>query len=264
VTERPLVAFTLLAQMAVGAFLTLGALELRGGALSGDPAARALTNGILIAIGPVVAAALAASLLHLGSPAGAWRVIVNVRSSWLSREVLLAILFAVCGAAFATLRALGHGPRGLRTLLAVATALSGVALVYAMAQVYRVRTVPAWDTPLTTTSFFATTLLLGTLGVGSALVLFPGVPDALLPGPLRWIAVAAAAGFAAELAARGRGTLHGVRRILLLVGLALSVGLLLGAGHAPALLLVASFAVALAVEMLGRYSFYVDGLQRPL
>lgn len=261
--ERSLVAFTLLAQLAVGAFLTLVALDAWAGALSADPVARALMNGVLLAIGLVMALALAASILHLGSPALAWRAIANVRSSWLSREVLLAILFAACGAAFAALRATGRGAGNPRALLATATALSGVALVYAMARVYRVRTVPTWDTPRTTISFFATTLLLGALGVGSALVLFAGVPGALLPGPLRWLALAAATGFCAELAARGRGSRHGARRTLLLAGLALSVSLLLGAGRAPALV-VAAFAVALAAETLGRYRFYVEGLRRPL
>lgn len=262
-TERPLVAFTLLAQAAVGAFLTLGALDLWGGALPGEPAARALTDGVLVAIGPVMAAALLASLLHLGSPNRAWRALRNVRGSWLSREVLLALAFTTCGGAFAWLRVNGHTAGGLRSPLAALTALAGVALVYAMARVYRVRTVPAWDTPLTTVSFFATALLLGALGVGTGLVLLPGVPDVLVTGPLHWLALGGAAGFGAQIAAPGRGTLHGVRRLLLLLGLALAVGLLLSAGRASALL-VAAFVVALAAETLGRYLFYTEGLQRAL
>ncbi len=262
-TERPLVAFTLLAQAAVGAFLTLGALDLWGGALPGEPAARALTDGVLVAIGPVMAAALLASLLHLGSPNRAWRAVRNLRASWLSREVALALAFTACGGAFAWLRANGHVAGGLRSPLAALTALVGVALVYAMARVYRVRTVPAWDTPLTTIGFFATALLLGTLGVGAGLVLLPGIPDVLVTGPLHWLALAAAAGFGARLAGPGRGTMHGVRRLLLLVGLALTIGLLVSAGRAGALL-VAAFAVALAAETLGRYLFYVEGARRPL
>jgi DMSO reductase anchor subunit len=263
VTERPLVAFTLLAQMAVGAFLTLGALDLWGGPLPGEPAAQVLTTGVLVAIGPVMAAALGASLLHLGSPAGAWRALRNVRTSWLSREVVLAVVFAVGGAAFAFLRAGARGPAGLRTALAAVTAVCGVALVYAMARVYRIRTVPAWDTPLTTVSFFATAVLLGALGVGAGLVLLPGIPGVLVTGPLHWIALAAAAGFGAELAATGRGTLHGVRRVLLLSGLALAIGLLLTQGRAAALV-VAAFAAALAAQALGRYLFYTEGPRRPL
>lgn len=266
--ESPLVAFTVLAQMAVGAFLTLAALELWGGPFSADSAAQSLANGILLAIGAVMAVALALSLLHLGSPAVAWRTIGNLRRSWLSREVALAIAFAACGAAFAALRATERGAPGLRAVLASATALSGVALVYAMSRIYRVRTVPAWNSPLTTASFFTTTLLLGTLGVGAALALAPGVPAPVLAAPLRGIAGAAAVGFAAAtlvaaLAARGRGILDRTRRVLLLAGLALVAAALLGTGHAPTIL-VAAFGVALAVETLGRHLFYLEGLRRPL
>jgi anaerobic dimethyl sulfoxide reductase subunit C (anchor subunit) len=262
-SERPLVAFTLLSQTAVGAFLTLGALDLWAGTLAGEAAARLLTNGLLLSIGPVVGLALLSSLLHLGTPRNAWRVAANVRTSWLSREILAALLFAGTGAAFAVLRWSGAGSAALRDLLALAGAASGVALVYAMARVYRLRTVPHWDTPLTTVSFFATALLLGPLAVGTGLVLLPGIPGDLVRGPLHGIALTAAAGFGAEIATAGRGPRHGVRRLLLMAGVALCVLLLLSdARFAPALL--AAFAAALAAQVLGRYLFYVDGLRRAL
>ncbi|MGD0483435.1 MAG: DmsC/YnfH family molybdoenzyme membrane anchor subunit [Gemmatimonadales bacterium] len=262
-TERPLVAFTLLAQTAVGAFITLGALDVWAGGLTGRPSALAQSAGALLAIGPVMGVALLVSLLHLGTPTAAWRALANLRSSWLSREVLFALLFTGAGALFAILRATGTGTAGLRGAVAAAAALCGVALVYAMSRVYRVRTLPAWDTPLTTVSFFATALLLGTLAVGTGMVLVPGVPDELLAGPLRAIGVAAAAGFGAELAVPGRGARHALRRALLLAGLALCVGSLLGAGRADAAL-VAAFALALAAQVLGRLLFYVEGSRRVL
>jgi len=261
--ERPLVAFTLLSQTAVGAFLTLGALDRWAATLAGESAARALTDGLLLAIGPVVGLALLSSLLHLGTPRNAWRAAANLRTSWLSREILCALLFALAGAAFAVLRWSGAGSAALRTQLALVAGASGVALVYAMARVYRLRTVPRWDTPLTTVSFFATALLLGPLAVGTGLVLLPGIPDELVRGPLHWIALVAAAGFGAEIAAAGRGALHGVRRLLLVAGVALCVALLLSdARFAPAL--VATFVVALAAQVLGRYLFYMEGLRRAL
>jgi len=263
VTERPLVAFTLLAQMAVGAFLTLGALDIWAGGLAGDPAAHALTNGVLLAIGPVMALALLASLLHLGAPLAAWRAVRNIRSSWLSREVLLALAFTAAGGLFAVLRWSGAGSPSLRTPVGLLAGACGLALVHAMARVYRLRTVPAWDSVLTTMSFFATTVLLGSLAVGAGLSLLPGVPETLVTPPLHVIAVAAAGAFGAELAQRGVGPLHGVRRMLLLVGLALCVLLLLSAARATGLL-VAAFASALAAQAIGRYLFYDTGFRRAL
>jgi anaerobic dimethyl sulfoxide reductase subunit C (anchor subunit) len=261
--ERPLVAFTLLTQMAVGAFLTLGAIDMWAGGLTNQMSWQALTHGALLAIGPVVAAGLLASLPHLGAPQNAWRAVANVRSSWLSREILFALAFAGLGGLFAALRWSGAGSPALGSRVAFAAGLCGIALIYTMARVYRLRTVESWDTPLTAVSFFATSLLLGSLGVGTMIVLLPDVPDALVTGPLHAIAVVAAGGFGAEAAAERGATWHGIRRLLLLAGLALCVVLLLGAGRATALVILA-FGVAVAAQVLGRHRFYVTGLRRPL
>lgn len=262
-SERPLVAFTLLAQIAVGAFLTLGAVLLSSGPVRAHPGAVATLDGALLLVGAVMVAALAVSLRHLGSRRRAWQAVRNVRTSWLSREVLYAVLFAVGGAVVTVLRVTASGPVALRTVLAAGTALAGVALVHAMARVYRLRTLPAWDTPLTTVSFFATALLLGTLAVGTALVLMPDVPAGRFDGPLRGIAVAAAVGFLARLAGPGRGRPHAARRALLAAGLLLVTATLVAGGRPPALL-VAAFLLALASEVRGRYLFYVEGTRKLL
>lgn len=262
-TERPLVAFTLLAQTAVGAFLTLGALDIWAGRPTGQPGAITVTGTALLAIGPVMGAALLISLLHLGAPAASWRALANLRSSWLSREILFALLFTVTSALSAVLRATGTASGAVRGAAAALAACCGIALVYAMSRVYRVRTLPVWDTPLTTVSFFATALLLGTLAVGTALVLLPGSQDASLAAPLRAIGLAAAVGFGLELALSGRGAHHTARRALLAAGLVLSGGSLLAAGLA-AQALVAAFALALAAEVLGRLLFYVEGSRKVL
>jgi len=161
------------------------------------------------------------------------------------------------------LRWSGAGSPALRTRVAILAGACGLALVYAMARVYRLRTVPAWDSALTTLSFFATTVLLGSLGVGAGLALLPGVPATLVTPPLHVIAVAAAGAFGAELAQRGTGRLHGLRRLLLLAGLALCVLLLL-TGARASWLLVGAFASALAAQATGRYLFYDTGLRRAL
>jgi anaerobic dimethyl sulfoxide reductase subunit C (anchor subunit) len=260
------VAFTILAQTAVGAFLTLGALDAWAGGLTGRPDALSVAGTALLAIGPLMGVALLVSLLHLGTPTAAWRALANLRSSWLSREILFALLFTVTASLCAVLRATGSGTgavRGAATAVAALAALCGLALVYAMSRVYRVRTLPVWDTPLTTVSFFATALLLGTLAAGTGLVLLPGAPEASLAGPLRAIGLAAAAGFGAELAVPGRGARHAVRRALLLAGLALCVGSLLAPSRA-AQAVVAAFALALAAQVLGRLLFYVEGSRKVL
>ena len=262
-TERPLVAFTLLAQTAVGAFITLGALDVWAGGVTGQPGAVSLTGAPLLAIGPVMGAALLISLLHLGAPAASWRALANLRSSWLSREILFALLFTATSALCAVLRATGTGSGSVRGAAAALAACCGIALVYAMSRVYRVRTLPLWNTSLTTLSFFGTALLLGTLAAGTALVLLPGSHDASLAAPLRAIGLAAAVGFGLQLALPGRGARQPARRALLAAGLVLLGGSLLVAGLA-AQALVAAFALALAAEVLGRLLFYVEGSRKVL
>jgi anaerobic dimethyl sulfoxide reductase subunit B (iron-sulfur subunit) len=157
--EPSLVAFTLLAQLAVGLYWAWVAL--RWSTLSErDP-----TAGLpLLAAGPLLLAGVLASLLHLGRPLRAWRALANLRSSWLSREILLTIKFLAGWAVVVALEVHGVLSPGVRATLAGAVALLGLALVYAMARVYRLRTVPAWDGVRTFRSFLMAALLLGALG----------------------------------------------------------------------------------------------------
>ncbi len=263
--ERPLVAFTLLSQTAVGAFLTLGALDVWAHGARGDGAIDTLTDGLAAHGRPDRDLALLSSLLHLGTPRIAWRAVANLRTSWLSREdASCAVLFAGLACRFrGGTDGSARGGRPGRSIVAVSAGVSGVMLVYAMARVYRLRTVPGWNTPLTTVSFFATTLMLGTLGAALAIALLPGVPDAIVAGPLHWIALSAAVCFAVEVAIEERGTPHRLRRILLLLGLGLTGVQVLSAGRATFPLALA-FGVAVVTQTLGRYRFYVAGLRRTL
>lgn len=137
-SEDSLVAFTLLAQLAVGATWLQNLTQ-------------SVNTRAMASITAIMLVALLSSFLHLGQPRHAWRALANLRTSWLSREVLAATLFA--GALLGVLTTGGRG-------LGLASAM-GLALIISMAQVYRLRTVSEWNIQATTASFFATTLLLG-------------------------------------------------------------------------------------------------------
>lgn len=77
-------------------------------------------------------AALGASALHLGRPARAWRGLANWRSSWISREAVLVVLFLAGGSA----AAFGGKPG---PAAAWPLAAAGFAGLLAMDMVYRVR-----------------------------------------------------------------------------------------------------------------------------
>lgn len=156
-TDRSLVAFTLLGQTAAGVVWAVLGLRLALGPDGDDLVLLALAvTGLLLLTATV------ASTLHLGRPANAWRALANLRSSWLSREILATGLLAAAWLGTGLLYAFDV-PGVLRLIALTITALAAAALVYAMARVYRIRTVPAWNHGLTTGSFFLTALSLGPL-----------------------------------------------------------------------------------------------------
>jgi DMSO reductase iron-sulfur subunit len=108
-TEWPLLVFSLMASVLVGWILaTLGGLE------RPDP----------IRFGVLAAVAAGASTLHLGRKRRAWRAVLNLRSSWLSREILFFSLFVGVALLFCALPSF-HLAVGLTAAaLAIATLVS--------------------------------------------------------------------------------------------------------------------------------------------
>lgn len=169
VHELPLILFTVMAQMSVGAFVVLGVVQLAARARHGRDAVDHITTPAVYAIGPVLVLGLIASMAHLGNPFNALNTLRHLDSSWLSREIVFGVGFAGLGFCFAVLQWFRWGSQALRQALALATAVVGLGLVYVMAMVYAsLPTVPVWNTWATPVQFFLTTFLLGTLAVGAA------------------------------------------------------------------------------------------------
>ena len=129
-----LIAMLVLTQLSVGGF----AAEL-GGLAAGS------TGGVGAVLQPVCClgfgwAGLGASVLHLGRPLHAYRALIGMRHSWLSREVLAFGLFAMLATVYVALVVLSPGwfaaawaVRAALLGLVVATGFAGVAcsvLVY--------------------------------------------------------------------------------------------------------------------------------------
>ncbi len=199
--EWALVLFTILAQMSVGSFLGLGIVHFFAARKAGEEQADRFSDLALLAIWPVMGLGFVASLLHLGNPMNAYRAVTNLDTSWLSREILFGIVFAVVGFAFALLQWRKVGSFTMRNILAWIASIFGIGLVYSMSKVYMLPTQPSWDSLATPISFFTTTLLLGALALGVAFVINysismkkdPTCAEAqceLLRGALRWIAIA--------------------------------------------------------------------------
>jgi len=141
-SETPLIAFTLLLQMAAG----MAIFSLFSGPLS---------LPLLATIGGLIGAGGLIAFLHLGTPVNAWRAVFHLKKSWLSRELLM---FGAFGGSW--LFALFFPGMGKLPLT-----LSAIGLVFSMAQVYRLRSIQTWDTFRTLLAFVASAVVLGGLGL---------------------------------------------------------------------------------------------------
>ncbi|MFH1845380.1 MAG: DmsC/YnfH family molybdoenzyme membrane anchor subunit [bacterium] len=159
--EWSLVAFTLLSQLAAGIVLVFGivqsAVRDRGAATAFDQ----LSDNAVGVAAIAMVLGLGISLLHLGSPRRAWRALLNLRSSWLSREVLLAAMFTGGLVALFTMLRFEAGAAWMQQWLLWLTACLGLLLVMIMSRLYMLRTVAAWNSSATAGTFIVTTLFLG-------------------------------------------------------------------------------------------------------
>lgn len=157
--EMPLVLFTILSQIAIGGFITLWILDLRG--ISPSLKTGFLLNGIFAGISM---AAVLASLFHLGHPFEAYRALANFRESWLSREVTFFALFILFVLLYTF--AWWWERRILRRWSGILSAFFGVATLISSAMIYTIPAVPAWNNAFPTLSFFLTAFMLGPFTAG--------------------------------------------------------------------------------------------------
>lgn len=168
--ELPMIIFTVLGQMSVGAFVVLGLVQVFASRRFGAAAIDKVTDPALYAIGPALVLGLGASMLHMNDVMNTLNVFRHLDSSWLSREIVFGLAFAGLGFVFAAAQWFKWGTARLRQALAAVTALVGLGLVGSMSMIYyTLVTVPAWHSWATPVQFFTTTFLLGTLAVGAAL-----------------------------------------------------------------------------------------------
>lgn len=198
--EWALILFTVIMQMAVGSFVVLGGVHFFASRRNGIDEADKLSDRALLAIGPVVVFAIMVTLFHLGNPINAPQALSNIGTSWLSREIALSLLFALAGGIFSVAQWRKIGSAAARNALALVVAAVGMVLVFAMSMVYRLPTVPAWDTLATPITFYLTTFLLGAMAMGAAFIanywylrhneMDPqNVQSRMLATSLRWIAL---------------------------------------------------------------------------
>ncbi|MEM9428077.1 MAG: DmsC/YnfH family molybdoenzyme membrane anchor subunit [Pseudomonadota bacterium] len=239
----------------------------------------------LIALG-LASGGLLASLAHLGRPERAWKALSQWRSSWLSREGILAILTVGLFSLYAGLWVASGRPApivgGLASAAAFATVVS-TAMIYAS-----LKSIPRWHSPWTPAVFVTSALAGGALLSGQVLAaLFLTAGLALIQvAAWRWgdgafARAGSSRSTATGLAGRGevrqlepphtgsnyllREMVHVVGRrhsrrlrviaLVLVAGLPLTFGLLFTVGHGLGALLVVSHLTGVVIL---RWLFFAE------
>jgi DMSO reductase anchor subunit/ferredoxin len=156
--HAPLVVMLVLTQLSVGAFV-VDAIASR--ALAGDAvvAEQPVHSIVALAVGLV---ALAASVFHLGRPRYAFRAVLGLRTSWMSREIVAFGLFAAAAVGYAatSLSSSGLGG-GLHEALRWTVAVLGVAGIACSVAIYHATRRAWWTASITGFKFFLTAAVLG-------------------------------------------------------------------------------------------------------
>jgi Fe-S-cluster-containing dehydrogenase component/DMSO reductase anchor subunit len=166
-SHPPLVVMLTLTQLSVGAFGLSLLVERLVGRSAGSPLAQTAFACALALI------ALGASVFHLGRPWLAYRAVLGLRTSWLSREALAFGLFAKLGVLYGALVAaplLPEFPFKSAVLKLIepvhsAAAVMGTVGVFCSVMVYVATRRVQWSGTQTGIKFFGTMLSLGAAAV---------------------------------------------------------------------------------------------------
>lgn len=134
---------------------------------------------------------LISSTLHLGSPLGSWRVFIGLKTSWLSREIILFGMWMPALLAFTALTIASHNAEKLPTWLptiknswitlsGIASAILGSISIFCSIMVYVDTKREFWSLGKTTSKFTGTLLLGGaTALLTTSLVFHSETPETL-------------------------------------------------------------------------------------
>lgn len=277
-----LVIMLVLTQLGAGMFAVDWLVNLLG---------RGFAPGAALVALAAIGIGLVSSVLHLGKPRLAYRALLGLGHSWLSREVValgafggMAFLYALMRDVPAAAEVLAYVPFPPLSWVAAATAFVGLVGVYTSIRVYQVTRRPAWVGPSTLLRFGFTTTGLGALTYAAVMSMSPaGDSDRALMVLLAVAGMSTVAKLGLELSVltelrsrverpvrRTARLLWGILRRLLLIRVALGVvgGVLLPVAavwfwsSAASVLLVLAVCLGLAGEFIARHLFFVSASAR--
>lgn len=171
VREWALPVYTILMQLAVGAFVILWLIRcLAASKFSAQEIDRIISNPLLV-IAFTSFVAMGGAHFHLSKPFHSFLAVLNFRSSWLSREIVFSVLFFLSTISVLYLTHFQTRRRTLITGIGWLAILFGGILIYCMARIYLIPTQVAWNSDTVIFSFYTTTLMLGCMAIATLMVL---------------------------------------------------------------------------------------------
>jgi anaerobic dimethyl sulfoxide reductase subunit C (anchor subunit) len=200
--EWALPFYTILIQLALGTLFVLWLVRSFATSRYGKERVDHIFDNSILVIFITIVAGMVGAHSHLSRPFQSVYAILNLSTSWLSREIVFNLLFFISTGALLFLHITGKGKWRLKTVLGWLAILIGSANVYCMGRIYLLPTQAAWNTPITILSFFTTALLLGVMALASLLIMdlkyselrqLPktGLQSIVIQNSLKWMSIAA-------------------------------------------------------------------------
>ncbi len=168
-SHPPLAVMLVLTQLSVGAFVA--DLLLQGARSRSEHGLPAFDALLVAGVGVL---ALGASTLHLGRPLYAYRAVIGLRHSWLSREIVAFGAFVGLAVPYAFVVWLGLLPTAARGALGVAAAAMGVTGVACSVLIYTTTRRRSWKPLSVSVRFFGGAAVSGAATVAWATTLRDG------------------------------------------------------------------------------------------
>ena len=163
--HTPLIVMLVLTQMSVGAFVVEQFLQSELVALGDGAATEHLRPAQLVSALLLGFLGLFAAIFHLGRPKLAYRAIIGLATSWLSREILAFNLFAALASAYVAVACAGYlgwnTAPAVETTLGISAGIAGLLAVVCSMMIYIDTRRVFWRPLFTVTKFFGTCLVLG-------------------------------------------------------------------------------------------------------
>jgi sulfite dehydrogenase (quinone) subunit SoeC len=132
-------------------------------------------TGFILSLG-LITLGLLSSTFHLGHPERAWRAFSQWRTSWLSREGVIAVMTYIPASLFAIGWVFFEKVTGLYMVMGILAAIGAIITVYCTSMIYAsLKAIPAWTHPLVSPLYLVLGLATGGLILDLMLRIF-GAP----------------------------------------------------------------------------------------